>query len=71
MIVQVALLPKSETAMNADKRFIIGMYKFVSREFGLDSELPLTHVAHMILLAGVRGYVSQHFLPPTESLAAV
>lgn len=71
MIVQIAFLPKSETAINADKRLILGMNKFVPHEFGLDPELPLTHVAPMILLAGVRGYVGQHLLPSTKLLAAV
>lgn len=71
MIVQITLLPESETALDADERLVLGVNELVPRKLGLDPELPLAHVASVVLLAGVRGHVSQYLLSPTESLATV
>jgi len=71
MIVQVALLSESETALDANERFVLGMDELVPREFRLDSEFSLAHITPVILFAGVRGYVGQHLLPPAELLAAI
>lgn len=71
MIVQVALLPERETALDADERFVLGMNELVPHELGLDPELPLAHVAPVILLASVRGHVRQHLLPPAEPFATI
>lgn len=71
MIVQVAFLSESETTLDADEWLVLGVNELVPRELGLDPELLLAYVARVVLLAGVRGHVGQHFLSPAESLVAV
>lgn len=71
MIVQVALLPEGKITLVADKRLVLGVDKLVPRELGLDPKLPRAYVARVILLAGVRGHVGHHLLPPAEPFAAV
>jgi len=71
MIIQVALLPKSETTLAANKWLIFGVYKLVPCQFGFDSELLAAYVTRVILFARMRGHVSQNFLPSTELFATV
>lgn len=71
VIVQIALLSEGETALDADKRLALGMDELVSCKFGLDSEFLRAHVARMVLLAGMRSYMSQHFLSSAEPFATI
>jgi len=71
VIVQVALLPEGQAALDAHERLLLGVDELVPRQLGLDAELLRAHVARVILLAGVRGHVGQHFLSAAESFAAV
>lgn len=71
VIVQVALLSKSETTLDADERLALGVDELVSRKFGLDSEFLRAHVARVILLASMRSYMSQHLLPSAEPFATI
>lgn len=71
VIVQVALLSKSKTALDADERLVLGVDELVSCQFGLDSEFLCAYVARVILLARMRSYVSQHLLPSTEPFSTI
>jgi len=71
VIVQVALLPESQAALDAHEGLLLGVDELVPRQLGLDAELLRAHVARVILLAGMRGHVGQHFLSAAESFAAV
>lgn len=71
VIVQIALLSKGETALDADKRLALGMDELVSRKFGLDTEFLRAYVTRVVLFTGMRSYMSQHLLPSTESFATV
>lgn len=71
MIIQIAFLSKGETTLAANKWLIFGVYKFVSCQFGFDSKLLAAYIAHVILLARMRGDMSQYFLPSAELFATV
>lgn len=58
VIVQIALLSKGETALDADKRFALGMDELVSRKFGFDTEFLRAYVTRVVLFAGMRSYMS-------------